>query len=50
MTGVLTTQLGMIHACEMLMRGWLLVVAQHNPKMLDGLLACDEADAGKGSH
>ena len=37
-------------ACELLMRGRLHVVAQENPKMLDGLLACDEADAGEGSH
>ena len=40
----------MINACEFLMRGCLHVVAQENPKMLDGLLACDEADAGKGSY
>ncbi len=41
---------GMINACELLMRGCLHVVSQENPKMLDGLLACDEADAGEGSH
>jgi len=40
----------MTNACELLMRGCLHLVAQEKPKMLDGLLACDEADAGEGSH
>jgi len=41
---------GMINACELLMRGCLHVIAQENPKMITGLLACDEADAGEGSY
>ncbi len=41
---------GMINACELLVRGCLHVVSQEIPKMLDGLLACDKADAGEGSH
>ena len=36
---------GMANACELLMRGCLHVVAQENPKMFVGLLACDEGDA-----
>jgi hypothetical protein len=36
--------------CELLMRGCLHVVAEENPRMFDGLLACDEADAGEGSY
>ncbi len=41
---------GMINAYELLIRGCLHVVTHENPKMLDGVLACDEADAGEGSH
>ena len=41
---------GMKNACELLMRGCLHVIAQEDPKMFDGLLACDEADAGEGSY
>ena len=33
-----------------LMRGCLRLVAQENPKICDGLLACDEADVGEGSY
>ncbi len=41
---------GMMNACELLMRGFLHVIAQENLKVFEGLLACDEADAGEGSY
>ena len=41
---------GMVNACELVMRGCLHVVAQENPKMFDGLLACDEGDARERSY
>ncbi len=41
---------GMINACELLMRGCLHGIGQEDPKVFDGLLACEEADAGEGSY
>ena len=38
------------YGSKSLLAGCLHTIAQEEPKMFDGVLACDEADTWKGSH